>query len=229
MSEVLLKRMAELEQRLQRLEDIEQIERLQRTYGYYLDNRLWSPITDLFCEQGAAMEIGRRGRYAGKANILPFLRDVLGQGRDGLNRNEFINHMQLQGIVTVAPDGRQAQARWRAFIQGSPPPGGITMMWAEGVYENTYRKENGVWKLALLWWVPTFYVNQPGFESVAFQSGPVSDALPPQLPAVPPSAALGRSFVPFHYNHPISGAAVTAIASEDIAADSAAQERARES
>lgn len=210
----LLQRIAKLESRLGLLEDIEEIKRLQRMYGYYIDNRLWSEMTGLFADDNAAMEIGRRGRYIGKEHILPFLREILGQGRDGLARNEFINHMQLQGVVTVDPDHQHAQGRWRALIQGSPPPGGTTMLWAEGVYENTYVKENGVWKISLLWWVPTFYVSHPGYESVSFASGPPSDAMPPHAPSVPPIEALGRAFVPFHYRHPITGEEVVRVTSE---------------
>ncbi|WP_229490664.1 nuclear transport factor 2 family protein [Pseudoduganella namucuonensis] len=212
--EEMTQRIARLEDRLGRLEDIEEIQRLQRMYGYYIDNRLWPEMAALFADEGAAMEIGRRGRYTGKEHILPFLREVLGQGRDGLARNEFINHMQLQGVVTVDHSRQRAQGRWRALIQGSPPPGGTAMLWAEGVYENTYVRENGVWKIALLWWVPTFYVSHPGYESVSFASGPQSDSLPPQAPSVPPVAALGRSFPPFHYCHPVTGEEVVRVTSE---------------
>lgn len=213
-SEQLLQRIAQLENRLGILEDIEAIQRLQRIYGYYIDNRLWAEMTGLFAAQGAEMEIGRRGRYLGKENILPFLREVLGQGRSGLDRNEFINHMQLQGVVTVHPDRRHAEGRWRALIQGSPPPGGNAMLWAEGVYENTYVKEDGQWKIARLWWVPTFYVCHPGYETVAFSSGPPSDVLPPQAPSAPPLDNLGRGFVPFHYLHPLTGEAVINVTSQ---------------
>jgi hypothetical protein len=141
---------------------------------------------------------------------------VLGEGRAGLNEHEVINHMQLQGVVTVAPDRQHANGRWRALIQASPPPGGTTMMWAEGVYENSYVRENGAWKIGVLWWVPTFYVSLPGYESVAFASAPESATLPPQAPSAPPLAALGRSFMPFHYRHPVTEAAVVHVASADL-------------
>lgn len=215
--EELLQRIARLEERLGTLEDIEEIKRLQRMYGYYIDNRLWDPMAGLFADEGAVMEIGRRGRYLGKEHIREFLVEVLGQGRHGLNKNEFINHMQLQGVVTVDPGRRHAQGRWRALIQGSPPPGGTTMLWAEGVYENTYVKEDvngqGVWKIARLCWVPTFYVQHPGYESVAFASGPPSETVPPQQPSMPPIDALGRAFIPFHYRHPITGEEVVRVTS----------------
>lgn len=199
--------LALLQARLARLEDKEAIERLQYAYGYYIDNRMWSEMTDLFVEDGGEIEIGRRGVYVGKQRIQQFLHDVLGGGRWGLNANEIINHVQLQPLITVAADGLTAQARARAMVQASPPPGGDTMMWAEGLYENRYAKENGVWKIARLWWVPTFYVSVPGFGSVAFASAPESQTVPPDRPPPAPDAGLGRIFPPFHYPHPVTGRA----------------------
>lgn len=215
-SEDLLQRIAQLETRLGLLEDIEAIKRLQRMYGYYIDNRLWNEMTELFADDGL-IEIGQRGSYQGKAHIQAFLQDVLGQGRAGLNPKEFINHMQLQGVVTVDPDRHHAKGRWRALIQGSPPPGGTTMLWAEGVYENHYVSQEGLWKIARLWWVPTFYVSHPGYESVSFASAPPSETVVPQAPSAPPLDTLGRSFVPFHYRHPITDEAVIHVTSADQA------------
>ncbi len=236
----LLKRIANLEHKLEvlvehrvgMLEDIEEIKRLQRMYGYYIDLCLWEPMANLFAERGAAIEIGSRGRYVGKDNVLRFLRDVNGGGVSGLRRQQVINHMQGQGIVTVAADRLHAQARWRGVVQagGGPqrqpipgskpavaatggPPGSLSggaMMYAEGVYENTYVKENGVWKIAVLFWVPTYYVSHD-YEYMWFQSAAASVEMPPQLPPTPPLAPLGRQFMPFHYLHPITGAAVTEI------------------
>jgi hypothetical protein len=221
-----------VENRLGLLEDIEEIKRLQRMYGYFIDLCLWEPMADLFAEKGAAIEIGRRGRYLGKDNVLRFLRDVNGGGLTGLRRQQVINHTQGQGIVTVSPDRLNAQARWRAVIQGGGgpqrqtipggtpssagaggPPGALSggaMMYSEGVYENTYVKENGVWKIALLFWVPTYYVSH-GYDFMWFQSAAASTELPPQRAPTPPLEALGRQFMPFHYRHPITGAEVAPI------------------
>jgi len=198
---------ADLRERFGRLEDESEIGRIQRMYGYYIDNRMWDAMTDLFAEDGS-IEIGRRGRYIGKERVRALLRDVIGRGRDGLLRGEIINHMQLQGVVTVDPGRETAKGRWRALIQGSPPPGETTMVWAEGVYENTYVRERGQWKISSLWWAPTFYVNIPGYESVYFDSSPADEAIPPDTESIPQHAVLGRSFVPFHYRHPVSGKSV---------------------
>jgi len=206
--ESLLQHIAALEHRLGLVEDREAIERLQCQYGFYLDNRMWQEVGDLFAGHDASIEIGRRGNYVGKERIHRFLHDVLGQGRWGLLKDEIINHIQLQMVTTVAPDRLTAKTRSRAIVQGNSPPGTGSLLWAEGIYENEYVKEAGVWKIKRLWWVPTFYVQMVGMDKAAFQSAPVSEAFPPDGPSAPQDAALGRSFIPFHYVHPTTGAVV---------------------
>jgi hypothetical protein len=86
------------------LEDRNAIERLQYAYGYFIDNRMFREMADLFADEGAWIEIGERGRYHGKENIHRFLLDVLGGGRWGLLPNEVINHVQQQLLITVDDD-----------------------------------------------------------------------------------------------------------------------------
>ncbi len=204
-SSALLKRIEDLEHRLGIVEDEREIARIQNMYGFYLDNRMWREVADLFAEDGE-IEISRRGAYRGKARIHRFLEDVLGQGRWGLLKEEIINHIQLQMVITVAPDRQRAKMRSRAMVQGNSPPGGKAMMQAEGLYENDYVRQDGAWKIKRLWWIPTFYFNVPGFDTAVFESGPVSESFPPDTPPRLKDERLGRSFPPFHYAHPISGA-----------------------
>jgi hypothetical protein len=205
----LLRRIDALEERLALMEDRDEIQRLQNMYGYYIDNRLWRELADLFADEGASMEIGQRGDYIGKERIHRFLVDVLGGGRTGLLQHEIINHIQLQMVLTVADDGQSAKARCRAIVQGNSPPGSGKMLWAEGIYENEYIKEDGAWKIRRLWWVPTFYTLMDGFDKAVFQSAPASTEYPPDGPSFPSDDALGRSFPPFHYRHPFTGREVS--------------------
>jgi len=204
----LLRRIEELADRLALVEDRDAIQRLQNIYGYYIDNRMWRELADLFADQGASIEIGQRGNYIGKERIFRFLRDVLGGGRWGLLKHEIINHIQLQMVLTIAEDRQSARARCRAIVQGNSPPGSGKMLWAEGLYENEYVKEGGAWKIKRLWWVPTFYTLMDGFDKAVFQTAPASADFPPDAPSFPADDALGRSFPPFHYDHPLTGLAV---------------------
>ena len=50
-------------------------------------------------------------------------------------KGRLFNHFQLQEIVTVAPDGQTAQARFRTFAQVAGF-GSVKQAWNEGIYEN---------------------------------------------------------------------------------------------
>ncbi len=140
---------------------------------------------------------------------------MLGQGRWGLAHEEIINHIQLQMVITVAPDRRTAKMRSRALIQGNSPPGQTRMLLAEGLYENDYVRQEDGWRIKRLWWAPTFYFTVPGFETAVFESGPVAEQYPPDTPPRGKHPQLGRDFPPFHYAHPFTGAPPRIPASEE--------------
>jgi hypothetical protein len=176
---------ADLERRLQRLEDIEAIKVLQRTYGYFVDKALWSDLAELFSQDGE-IEIGGRGVYKGLDRIRVFLRDVMGKGHDGLNHGQLMNHMQLQGIVTLDESGETALGR---------------------VYENAYVRENGTWKISRLTWFATYYTPyEKGFGQETLPLTTMSESFPPDRPPTFTYAALPDVFIPpFHYPHPVTG------------------------
>src|SRR5262245_281869 len=115
-SDSIEKRLQALEARVHRLESVAAIERLQRSYGYYLDNRMWKETVALFTDD-AEVEVGRRGIYRGPEQIRTFFFDVLGRGRSGRARNELHNHIQIQGIVTLGEQADHAFGRFRALAQ----------------------------------------------------------------------------------------------------------------
>ena len=196
-----------LEQALGILQDREDIRRLQYCYGYFIDNRMFREMADLFADRGAWMEIGGRDRYEGKAHIHAFLLDVLGEGRWGLLKDEVINHVQQQLLITVDEDRQHARARARAQIQGNSPPTTPTFLIADGIYENTYVREDGRWKIQGLTVTMTYYASLQR-ERISFPTAPPSTQLPPDRPSQPVVEALGRQFNPWHFRHPIGGYAL---------------------
>jgi hypothetical protein len=200
------------------LEDKNAIERLQYAYGYFIDNRMFREMADLFADEGAWIEIGERGRYFGKENIHRFLLEVLGGGRWGLAPNEVINHVQQQLLITIDDDRMHARARARAEIQGNSPPDTPTFLFADGIYENDYVKEGGRWKIQGLKVTMTFYAALER-ANIRFGSAPPSEAFPPGAPSQPRDARLGRQFNPFRWPHPITGAPLDVPASDPDAQD----------
>jgi len=197
-------RINDLEFELGLLQDKDEILRLQYCYGYFMDNRMFAEMVDLFADHDPWMEIGGRGRYEGKKHIHDFLLHVLGNGRWGLLPDEVINHVQQQLLIDVDPDRQRARARGRAEVQGNSPPATPTFLFADGIYENTYVREDGRWKIQGLTVTMTYYAALQR-ERISFPSAPPSVELPPDRPSQPVVAALGRQFNPWHFKHPITG------------------------
>ncbi len=189
------------------LEDKNAIERLQYTYGFLIDNRMFREMADLFADEGAWIEIGGRGVYQGKEAIHGFLLDVLGGGRWGLLPREIINHVQQQLLIEVDDDRLHARARARAEVQGNSPPDTPTFLFADGIYENDYIKENGLWKIHGIRVTMSYYVSLERAR-IWFDTAPPSEAVPPNGPATLADEGLGRPFNPFRFAHPITGEAL---------------------
>jgi hypothetical protein len=94
--------------KVQRFEDESAIENLQGISGFYIDTQLWREAADLFAHDGT-LEIGGQGVFAGKSRALEYLTRI---SPDGLTRGKLYNHIQLQPIVEIAPDGKTGKGRW---------------------------------------------------------------------------------------------------------------------
>ncbi|MCC7461015.1 MAG: nuclear transport factor 2 family protein [Gammaproteobacteria bacterium] len=193
-----------LQARLQQIEDREAVEKLTRAYGYYVDKGQWGEIIDLFADDGR-VEIAGRGVYIGKRSVDTFFRNALGQGKNGLADGMLFNHLILQGIVDVAPDGRTAQGRWQVFAQvGKYQQFGV---WAEGIFANRYVKEGGVWKFAEMHYYATFYTPYAdGWGKTALPNNGPSKEFPPDAPqSVQYDVYPGQYVPPYHYPNPVTG------------------------
>jgi hypothetical protein len=199
---VLQRRLGQLETEADRIADARALKRLQRAYGYYVDQGMWNQAADLFAPQGS-IEIGLDGVYVGQKRIRQYL-FALGGGRQGLRRGQLNEHLMLQPVVHVAGDGRTAKARWRALIMAGQF--GESAFWGEGVYENEYIKQNGIWKISKLHWYQTFMVPyKGGWTKNTDSTGGiyVSKRLPPDRPSSERYEVWPGVYTPpFHYKNP---------------------------
>lgn len=203
------RRLATLEQRVARLEDRARIENLTRAYGYYVDKQLWDQVADLFSDD-ARVEIAGRGVYRGKDGVRRLFLQSMGGGQIGLRPGGLFNHMILQGVTDIAPDGRTAKARWRAFVQiGQSKMFGI---WSEGTYENDYVLDKGVWKISDMHFYATFYApyEQGWAQGARPNNGPSKDAPPDAPQSVEYDVYPGHYVPPFHYPNQVTGRPWTA-------------------
>jgi hypothetical protein len=190
-------RLDALGKRLERLKDANEIENLQRTYGYFVDKGMWTEVSQLFADDGT-YEIGGRGVFVGPKHILRYLQVGLAPERPVEGR--LINHMQFEPITTVDPDGRTAKERMKAFVVSGAG-------WGDVIYENTYVKQDGVWKINTVHAPFVMYTSGKGWAQFALENTWPAKFPPP--PDRPPTVVYltfpSFHVVPFHYPNPVTG------------------------
>ena len=205
---------------LQQLQDIEDIKKLQKAYGYYLMNWLHEELIDCFSNSPETTLDWPQGTFIGSDGPRRFF------GNINTNKDpEFMHQMmQISGIVNIEPDGNRAKGRWWGFGAMAIPAGSMEVPGGEGVsqglgcgiYEEEYIREEGVWKILKLKWVPVYSgtleegwvkperrsravstpINSKGFpESWRPDSGP--DPVTWDYPS--------GHVLPFHFKHPVTG------------------------
>lgn len=188
-----------LDARITRLEDMNQIEILQRAYGYFVDKGQWTQLSELFTTD-ATLEIGGKGLFLGKHRVLEYMQTAFGP--DGAKEGLLANHMQFQPIPDIAADGQTGWVRSRAYVMSN---GG----WGLPLYENEYKKEDGVWKISRLTGPFTMYTNWKGWGENALNNTWPDKFDPP--PDLPPSTVYltypAYYIIPFHYPNPVTGKA----------------------
>jgi hypothetical protein len=191
-------RVADLAARAERLHDEIELTNLQHTYGYYVDRRMWSYAAALFAPDGT-MENGLQGVYVGPASIRDWLKANGGE-------NRIDDHVHLQTIVSVSPDGRTARARGTDF--GMSAAGGRALL-TQSIYENEFVKQGRTWKFKAMHVHPRFIVDAAqGWGKSAIEApGPRRD-YPPNRASTDTYEIFPRFHIaPLHFNHPVTGRA----------------------
>lgn len=227
------KKLNEMDNRMGILEDTQAIRNLHYAYGYYIDKCLYEDVVDLFAENGEVHFFGGvfRGKEQGVRRLYVgnFLQGFTG-GKPGPVYGFLLDHPQMQDVIHVAPDRKTAKARFRCLMQAgshesSPSAkaaiakGETPMVWWEGgIYENSYVKENGVWKIQILNYNPLWHADYASGwgKSKMIYDGTASPKLYPENPTGPdapmenpPATWPNTSIVPFHYMNPVTGKPLT--------------------
>jgi len=201
-----------LEDKLGKVEDIEAIKKLQRAYGYYLEHWCVEDILSLFSTNPEVVVKVHAGEFRGPESVRRFFL----HGRDvdpGTVKHPptFLHQvMQLSPIIDVAPDGNRAWGRWYGFgANAFEAPGGIAPGWMDGVYENEYIKEDGVWKFLKFYWYMFFHA--PYTLSWVDPDKRVDIQMEPDFSTLSPDGPSDDTFypsgfqAPFHYPNPVTG------------------------
>ncbi|MGH8295562.1 MAG: nuclear transport factor 2 family protein [Steroidobacteraceae bacterium] len=203
-----------------RLEDTHAVKCLHYKYGYYIDKCLYEEAVTLFADGGEVRFLN--GIYRGNASIrrlyCSWFRKYFTGGTNGPVRGLLLDHLLLQDIVDVAGDGLTAKGRFRCVLQGGchesmrePVPNFPRQFWEAGIYENTYVKEGGIWKIQCLHYDMLWQADyHQGWANSDARLTPITrtypddpngpDELLPEAPGTWPETRV----VPFHYPHPVT-------------------------
>lgn len=217
--QTLEKKVEQLAHQVGILEDEQAVRKLQHSYGYYLDKCLYNEVVALYAEDCEVQFM--RGIFKGKAGVKRLYLERFGEnftgGRNGPVFGFLLDHPQYQDIVDIAPDRKTAKARYRCCMQAGlheSAEGETRQWWEGGLYENSYIKEDGAWKIKILNYRPVFHATfkdgwaytKPNFvpfytEADKFPGNPLGpDEINPEPVLWPDTDVL-----PFHYNHPVTG------------------------
>jgi hypothetical protein len=198
-------RLAAMADETEYVEAITKIQRLGRAFGYYVDKGYFGEAADLFADNGT-FQWGVDGVYKGKARIRELLtRQGGGSMKEGpgLPFGRLNLRMQLQPMVTVAADGKTARARWREWgLLGEYKKAAF---WGDATIEDSYIKENGVWKISARQYYQHFEAPyQGGWAKLQPVAGnwqtAVAKEFPPDAPALQQYKPFPAVFVaPYHY------------------------------
>lgn len=211
-------KMESMARELEMLKDIHAIRTLHFKYGYFMDKCLFSEIVELFSADCEIYFLG--GLFRGKAGA----RRLYG-GASGLNGpadGMMFEHFVGQDIVDIAEDRTTAYGRFRTFMLGGvhetktdAPPTIPDEFMEGGVYENTFIKEDGIWKIKkfdynVVWqarfkdgWAHT----KPGTLMVTpyKETYPDNPNGPDEIITTTPKIWPQNYIVPFHYPNPVTG------------------------
>ncbi|KPF91323.1 hypothetical protein IP81_11475 [Novosphingobium sp. AAP83] len=215
-------RLADLEKRLTVREDELDIRKLQHLYGYLIDKCMYNETVDLWTDDGEVRFFG--GVWKGKEGVrrlyVERFQSRFTYGNNGPIDGFLLDHPQMQDIINIQPDGVTAFGRARSMMQagrhkdyeGDAPHLKARQWWEGGIYENTYKKVNGVWRMHILNYMPIWHADfEGGWANTPQEYVPFPKVTYPTDPTGPDELLEGHWLWPmhkvnaFHMKHPVTG------------------------
>ncbi len=135
-------KLEDIERHVQALNDEDKVRALQNIYGYYIDRKMWSDVTDLFAADGV-LEIAGQGVWNGPKGVA---KELERDGPEGLQRGQANEHIQMPEIITIDTDGVEARARGLELGMLTPQLG--QAYWTFSSFDNRYVKgADGKWRI----------------------------------------------------------------------------------
>jgi hypothetical protein len=141
-----------LEAMVEGAEAVRAVKRLQHSMALYALTGRWRDLAGLFASDATA-ELGVV-KLAGRKAIADYFTQAVGEGREGVPPGKLYAPLVLSPVVTLDDGGALARGRWREVAMLGEY--GRSARWAGGIWENTYAREGGVWKIRSLGYGPRF-------------------------------------------------------------------------
>lgn len=220
-------KLAEMERRLTVREDELDIRKLQHLYGYLIDKCLYNETVDLFTEDGEVRFFGGiwKTREGVRRLYCERFQKRFTYGNNGPIDGFLLEHPQMQDIITVQPGGEIAFGRARSMMQagrhkdyeGDAPHLKARQWWEGGIYENTYKKVDGVWRMHVLNYMPQWHADfDHGWANTQPEYVPFPKVTYPTDPTGPDELITDHwlwpthKLMPFHMVHPVTGEEIVA-------------------
>ena len=220
-------KLADLEARLTVREDELDIRKLQHLYGYLIDKCLYNETVDLFTEDGEVRFFGGvwKTREGVRRLYCERFQKRFTYGNNGPIDGFLLEHPQLQDIINVQPGGEIAFGRARSMMQagrhkdyeGDAPHLKARQWWEGGIYENTYKKVDGVWRMHVLNYMPQWHASfEEGWAHTQPEFVPFPKVTYPEDPTGPDELIKDHwlwpthKLMPFHMPHPVTGEEIVA-------------------
>lgn len=211
----------ELSQRLVIQEDVQEVRKLQHLYGYLIDKCLYRETVDLFTDDCAIRFFGGifRGKAGARRLYIERFQTNFTHGNNGPIDGFLLDHPQLQDIVDIQPDGVTALGRYRSMMQAGRHKdyGEKRQWWEGGIYENTYKKIDGIWRMHILNYNPHWHADfETGWAHTRPQYVPFFNTTFPADPLGPDELVSDvwlwptHKLLPFHNVHPVTGKPIVA-------------------
>ncbi|MEO8723283.1 MAG: nuclear transport factor 2 family protein [Sphingobium sp.] len=217
----------DLARRLTVCEDEADVRKLQHLYGYLIDKCLYRETIDLFTEDCEVHFFGGifRGHAGARRLYIDRFQKRFTFGNNGPIDGFLLEHPQVQDIIHVQADGVTAFGRARSMMQagrhrdfeGDAPHLKSRQWWEGGIYENTYRKVDNIWRIHVLNYMPQWHADfATGWAQTPPHYVPFLDTCYPEDPAGPDELKDDvwlwptHRWVPYHNPHPVTGETIVA-------------------
>ena len=200
---------AALTKRVTVCEDEQAVRKLQHLYGYLIDKCLYNETVDLFTPDGEVRFFGGiwKGQEGVRRLYVHRFQSRFTYSNNGPIDGFLLDHPQLQDIVDIQPDGVTALVRARSMMQagrhkdyvGDEPHLQARQWWEGGIYENTYKKVDGVWRIHILNYMPQWHADfETGWANTPHEYVPFPTKTIPEDPTGPDELITDHWLWPTH-------------------------------